>query len=161
LSTKVLGPILIVIAIVLFFSFLFSAIELMKAADVECREICGPMMQVDCPHAKGIPLQSYTGFTLTFVLAGIGAFILISGKKFQEELTEKEMKREKMISQLESDERKIYKVIKECGGALFQSELIEKAGFSKVKISRILDKLEGRGLIERRRRGMTNLVLLK
>jgi uncharacterized membrane protein len=44
---------------------------------------------------------------------------------------------------------------------LFQAELIEKTDFNKVKVSRILDKLEGKGLIERRRRGMTNLVLLK
>ena len=45
-------------------------------------------------------------------------------------------------------------------GTIFQSDLVEKSDFSKVKVSRILDKLEGRQLIERKRRGMTNVVVL-
>ncbi len=57
--------------------------------------------------------------------------------------------------------RKLYDLIGGAGGAIFQSELVDKSGFSKVKVSRILDRLEGRGLLERRRRGMTNIVLLK
>ena len=44
---------------------------------------------------------------------------------------------------------------------MFQSELVEKTGHTKVKMTRILDKLEAKGLIERRRKGMTNLVFLK
>ena len=32
---------------------------------------------------------------------------------------------------------------------------------SKVKITRILDKLEASGLVERKRRGMTNVVMAK
>ena len=44
---------------------------------------------------------------------------------------------------------------------IFQSDLVEKTEFDKVKVSRILDKLEGRQLIERKRRGMTNVVVLK
>jgi len=44
---------------------------------------------------------------------------------------------------------------------MFQSELVDENGYTKVKVTRILDKLEGRGLIERRRRGMTNVVILK
>jgi len=31
----------------------------------------------------------------------------------------------------------------------------------KVKVSRILDKLEGKGLVETKTRGMTNVILLK
>ena len=46
-------------------------------------------------------------------------------------------------------------------GAVFQGELVEKMGYSKVKVSRILDKLEGQNLIERRRRGLANMVLIK
>jgi len=42
-----------------------------------------------------------------------------------------------------------------------ESDLVEKSGLSKVRITRILDKLEARGVLERRRRGMTNAVVLK
>jgi uncharacterized membrane protein len=44
---------------------------------------------------------------------------------------------------------------------MFQSDIIEKTKLNKVKITRILDSLEAQNLIERKRRGMTNLVILK
>ncbi|MEK6845043.1 MAG: MarR family transcriptional regulator [Nanoarchaeota archaeon] len=45
--------------------------------------------------------------------------------------------------------------------AIFQAELIEKTKFGKAKITRILDRLEGKGFVERKRRGMTNIVVLR
>ena len=44
---------------------------------------------------------------------------------------------------------------------MFQADLIEKTGFSKARMTRIVDKLEGNDLVERKRRGMTNVVVLK
>ena len=161
LSAKLVGFVLVVVSIVLFLIFLSSTYELMKAADIRCKEVCGSEMQISCPHARSIPIQSYIGFSIVFVLSGIGGFMILTGKKYQEELTEKEKKLEKTIAKLKKDEKEVYKLIKESDGAIFQSEVVEKTSFSKVKVSRILDKLEGRGLIERKRRGMTNLVLLK
>lgn len=55
----------------------------------------------------------------------------------------------------------IFECIIDSNGTIFQSALTEKTSYNKVKISRILDKLEGRGLIERRRHGMTNVVIIK
>lgn len=161
LSAKKLGFILIAISIVLSLIFLSSTRELTKAADIECREVCGPEMEISCPHARSIPLQSYAGFSTAFILAGFGIFMILSGRKYQEEITEKEKELEKIIATLKGDEKKISNIIKDGGGAMFQSELVEKTGLSKVKVTRILDKLEGKGLIERRRRGMSNLVLFK
>jgi uncharacterized membrane protein len=62
---------------------------------------------------------------------------------------------------LDKDQEKILDMLIESQGTLFQSELVDNTGYTKVKITRILDKLEGKGLIERRRRGMTNVVILK
>ncbi len=67
----------------------------------------------------------------------------------------------KARSGLNADERRLYDLIVQAEGSMFQAELVEKSGFSKVKVSRILDRLEGLGLVERRRRGMTNMVILK
>src|SRR3989344_2380580 len=53
------------------------------------------------------------------------------------------------------------KVVVRKNGAMFQADLIEKTGFSKARMTRIVDKLEGNGLAERKRRGMTNVVVLK
>jgi uncharacterized membrane protein len=46
-------------------------------------------------------------------------------------------------------------------GSVYQSDIVRETKQSKVKITRILDQLEGKGLIERKRRGMTNIVVLK
>ena len=46
-------------------------------------------------------------------------------------------------------------------GSVYQSDLIKETKLTKVKVSRVLDKLEGKGLIERKRRGMTNIIVLK
>ena len=44
---------------------------------------------------------------------------------------------------------------------IFQGDIIEKAGFSKAKVTRIIDRLEGKGFVERKRRGLTNVVVFK
>jgi uncharacterized membrane protein len=65
------------------------------------------------------------------------------------------------LKSLQDDERKVYDLIVNAEGFMFQNDLIEKTGYSKVKVSRILDKLEMKGIVERRRRGMANIVVLK
>ena len=166
-SAKQIGIILIAIALALSILFVFTTRALMDSAALSCAETCGQnggtcgMGDGACPHTTNIPLQSYLGFTVCLILAGIGVFMILSGGKFSEEITEKEKKLEKVTATLQGDERAICEAIQKSGGAMFQSELIEQTGLNKVKVSRVLDKLEGKGLIERRRRGMTNLVLLK
>jgi len=65
------------------------------------------------------------------------------------------------IKSLQNVERKVYDLIVDAEGFIFQNDLMNKTGYSKVKISRILDKLEIKGIVERRRRGMANIVVLK
>jgi len=66
-----------------------------------------------------------------------------------------------VLNTLEPEERTVMENIIESNGSIFQSQLVENTKQSKVKITRILDRLEGKGLIERKRRGMTNVVILK
>jgi hypothetical protein len=51
--------------------------------------------------------------------------------------------------------------IAQSDGVMLQSDIVEKSGMQKVKVSRVLDKMEARGIIERRRRGMSNVVMLR
>ena len=76
-------------------------------------------------------------------------------------LEERKKRWEEIAKNLREDERKIYQAIIEAGGIIEQSKLPEKTGISKASVSRILDLLESKGLVERRRRGMGNVVLLK
>ena len=59
------------------------------------------------------------------------------------------------------DERKIVQIVADEGGTIFQSQLVERSGFSKSKVSIVLDRLEARGILERHRHGMSNAVVLK
>ena len=63
------------------------------------------------------------------------------------------------MSTLKAEERKIVNLLLE-KKAMFQADLVDVSGINKVKVSRILDKLEGYGVIERKRRGMQNIVIL-
>lgn len=76
-------------------------------------------------------------------------------------LEERRKKWEETAKTLKDDEQKLYKAIIESEGIINQSELIEKTELSKSNVSRALDLLESKNLVERRRRGMGNIVLLK
>lgn len=76
-------------------------------------------------------------------------------------LEERKKEWEEASKTLKDDEQKIYKAIINSDGIINQSELTEKTGLSKSNISRSLDLLESRGLVERKRRGMGNIVLFK
>jgi hypothetical protein len=59
------------------------------------------------------------------------------------------------------DERTLVQIVADEGGTIFQSQLVEMSGFSKSKVSLVLDRLEARGILKRRRHGMSNVVVLK
>lgn len=60
---------------------------------------------------------------------------------------------------LEGDEKKVYRIISE-KGEILQSELVLESGFTKVKISRLLKKLERKSLIKRKPYGNTNKIMI-
>lgn len=59
------------------------------------------------------------------------------------------------------DEKRIISLIVEEGGTIFQSQLVDRSGYSKSKVSLILDRLEAKKILERKRRGMSNAIVLK
>jgi uncharacterized membrane protein len=104
---------------------------------------------------------------LTLVIAGILVLVslfLIFSKQSEKIVvkTVKEKRKEKVfdLAGFREEERKVFNLIKE-NKTIFQADLIEKTGFGKAKMSRIIDRLEGKGYVERKRRGMTNVVVLK
>ncbi len=62
---------------------------------------------------------------------------------------------------LGGDERKLYKHISDSGGEILQKDLILETGLDKAKVTRLLNKLEQKGLILRIKHGMTNRIVLK
>ncbi|MEK6918831.1 MAG: MarR family transcriptional regulator [Nanoarchaeota archaeon] len=116
-----------------------------------------------CPAYETITQQTYLSLAIVGVLVIIG-FVLVFNKPKERVIIRKV--KEKIItkkldeSHLDNQEKEILKILKE-NKAVFQADLIDKTGISKVGMSRILDRLENRGFIERKRRGMNNIVVLK
>ncbi|HYM38581.1 MAG TPA: MarR family transcriptional regulator [Thermoplasmata archaeon] len=63
-----------------------------------------------------------------------------------------------LMKVLNEDERQMYLELREHGGAMSQKDLVGLGVFSRAKVSRVLDKLEGKGIVVRERTGMTNRV---
>lgn len=101
--------------------------------------------------------------TVILVVSGMYLLFFDSAEKPAGELVLGERKKrwEQIVKTLKNDEQKIYKATIESDGIIEQSVLPEKTEISKSNVSRALDLLESRGLVEKRRRGMTNTVLLK
>lgn len=61
-------------------------------------------------------------------------------------------------SPMSEDEGRLYEIITESGGEMLQMHIVSLKVFSKAKVTRLLDKLEKRGLVVRERHGMTNRI---
>ena len=61
---------------------------------------------------------------------------------------------------LSGDEASLYRRILAAGGTVLQKDLVGAGLFSGPKVSRILDRLEAKGLVARERHGMTNRIRL-
>ena len=116
-----------------------------------------------CPMYKTITQQTYLSLSVVGVLVIFGLILVFSkpeSKTIIKKIKEKKIEKKVDLSSFRPEEKQVYNLVKE-NGAIFQADLIEKTGFSKARMTRIVDKLEGRGLVERKRRGMTNVVVLK
>lgn len=116
-----------------------------------------------CPMFTTLNNQTYLALAIVAILILVGLVLIFSKpheriiiRKVKEKLEKKVID----LSGLKSEEKQVYKIVSG-EKAIFQADLIEKTGFGKAKMSRIIDRLEGRGLVERKRRGMTNIVALK
>jgi uncharacterized membrane protein len=123
-----------------------------------------------CPMYGTIHTQTYIGIALIAIIVIIGLVLLFSKEEKQiiiKKIKEKSLDNQKLkdkeqnLKLLDTEEKKVYQVLIDNKGTVFQSDLVEKSGFDKVKVTRVLDKLEGKQLIQRMRRGMTNVVMLK
>lgn len=120
-----------------------------------------------CSMYSTLSLQTWISLAIIGIIIAIGLFLIFS--KEEKEIVIKKVKTEaKEIKRkpinynaLDKEEKTLIKLLEEANGTIFQSDLVEKSQFDKVKVSRILDRLEGKQLIERKRRGMTNVVILK
>src|SRR3989344_4736921 len=112
-----------------------------------------------CEMYDSVNYQTYLALGIVGVLVIFSLFLIFS--KPSEKIVVKKIKEKKIdLSSFRKEEKQVYNLVKE-NNAIFQADLIEKTGFSKARMTRIVDKLEGSGLVERKRRGLTNVIVLK
>jgi uncharacterized membrane protein len=164
MKNRIVGFIIIGLAALMGFVIILFNRALTSIVNTACSH--GP----SCPMWGTINFHTNISIGITSFVVLIGLYLIFFGKeekiitKIKE--VEKPQKDEKVdyskiMKKLNSDEKLILETIINAEGTIFQSDLVEKTDLSKVKVTRILDKLEGKGILERRRRGMTNVVILK
>lgn len=150
----IIGISIVIIAIIFIFSSTLK--DIVKSS-------CGLEHSITCPMNQTIEQQTYLALSIVSILIVIGLVLIFSKPSERiiiKKIQGKTEKKEYDISKLTKEEKSIFALVKE-NKAIFQAELIEKTGFGKAKISRIIDRLEGNGFVERKRRGMNNVVVLK
>lgn len=161
IDLKIIGIILIGISITSFITTFYlneKIRKLMVGLHVEC-----PLPPDICPAKGGwfFSMESIINFIIASILGAFGAFLIVTSIRIEKLLAIKTMKLKRAIKSLKNDEKRIYNIIVSSDGSVLQGDLVRKTGYSKVKVSRILDRLEAKGIVERRRRGMVNVVILK
>lgn len=145
-------------AVVLVIIFIFNS-----ALKEIVNQGCGMEGHLNCPMYDTITKQTYLALSIWAIVVILGIFMIYTKQSEKIVVKKVESKKAKAVydlSELTDEEKKVFSLIQE-NRAIFQADLIEKTGVGKVKMTRIIDRLEGKGFVERKRRGMTNVVVLK
>jgi len=161
MENKNVGWLMIGISVlVVFLVFLFNN-TLMESVKNSCFIQHGDVKS--CEMYDSVNYQTYLALGIVGVLVIFSLFLIFSKpseKIVVKKIKEKRIEKKVDLSSFRKEEKQVYNLVKE-NNAIFQADLIEKTGFSKARMTRIVDKLEGSGLVERKRRGLTNVVVIK
>ncbi len=154
-GVKNIGIFLLATGVILFLVAVSFTETLIKANEV-LHASC-PLSAGICPYT-GFPIQSAIAFALDLAILTSGLYLISNSKRYEKTDAEGKRKFEGVINSLSGDDKKLFEMVVN-ENAVFQSDLVEKSDFPKAKVTRILDRLEARGLVERRRRGLTNVIM--
>jgi uncharacterized membrane protein len=154
MKNRNVGIMLLVIALFI----LFLIVSYNKAMEDIVNTSCthGPT----CPMYKTIGVQKTISYGMISLLI-LGSLYVIFFMKEKLDPSEVTKPSKKVLSKLDETEKKIIELLSNNKGSMYQSDIMKELDLSKVRITRLLDKLESSGLVERKRRGMTNIVVLK
>ncbi|MBI4144523.1 hypothetical protein HY486_04715 [Candidatus Woesearchaeota archaeon] len=95
-------------------------------------------------------------YLISFLSIIVGAVVVLL---FQWRLSRVQL--ERVLRVLPADERVVVKILLDNKGSIEQNRLVAFSGMSKVQVSRLLQKLSLREVVEKKNLGNTNLVVLK
>ena len=144
-----------VLFIIIIFLFQSALRELISAS-------CVGEHALNCPMYDSVNKQTYLALSIVgilIILSGVLIFTKPKEKIIIKKFKEKKKKLE--LNGLDAKEKEVIRILEKENGTIFQAELMEKLSTGKVGITRLLDKLEAKQIIERKRRGMNNIVVLR
>ena len=139
LKTNQIGLIVIALAVLLGVILYSFSTESIASSTQQCE---AELTAEECPHQGYVPPQAFLGTLFLLTLGGLGAFLSL-----QKEPTKISLKPKIYLKSLDNDEKAVYKKVLDSNGVMLQSEVIDKTGFSKVKVKRILDKLDAKNVL--------------
>lgn len=162
MENKNVGYILLGVSILIILIIFMFKTALTSFVDSSCTLAHGGNY---CPMYDTISQQTYLALAIVGILIIVSLVLIISKQNERiivktRTVEKKQVKKEIDTKDLTKEEKEVLDIIKE-NKTIFQADLIEKTGFNKAKITRVIDKLEGKGIVERKRRGLTNVVVLK
>lgn len=170
MRNRIVGMIIIGISLLVGFIIYSFNTALKKIVETSCTH------GSECAMWGAIDLQTNIGIGIMVFIVLVGIYLIFFGKEEKvitkimtikskaDQVEPKKITKENyksVMKDFDADEKTVFEKVIESDGSIFQSDLVEKTSMPKVKVTRILDKLEGKGLLERKRRGMTNVVVLK
>jgi len=148
----------VVLGLLIFLKFQTDS-QMLTACEQSCGDLGGVSCSLDsCPYHQGNNF-SWILIVMSILVAFLGGtgMYLSLPKKTENIVEEKEYD----LSSLDEDEKKIFTFIKAHKEGVYQSHIVKEFDLSKVQATRLLDKFEGLELIERKRRGLANMISLK
>jgi uncharacterized membrane protein len=110
-----------------------------------------------CPaHTSNASWLFALAFGATGAMFAAGLYMLIVGIN-----QSRPDYRKVSLSKLNEDEKKVYDYLKNNEGSAYQSDIMKECELTKVQTTRLLDRLQAKKIVDRKRRGMTNIVILR
>ena len=154
MKNRHMGYAIIGFALVVLFIIVSYDRALTKIVETSCTH------GVACPMNAVMTTQRIISIALTSLLF-VGGFFIVFFVKDGEVVKEKKKSKKKEDLKLDKYEEKIYDLLLAKDNSMYQSDLVKETGMTKVKITRVLDKMEAKKIVKRQRRGMTNIVILE
>ena len=157
MKNKNVGFLIIGISVAVFAMIFLFNFALTEIIDETCDH--GPT----CTMYDTTSLQTNLSLIIAAIILFIGIFLIFSKESERiviKKIKEKSKKKKINLIGFDKVEKKAVEILQK-ENAVFQKTLMEQLGIGKVKMTRLIDKLESKGIAERKRRGMNNIVVLK
>jgi len=156
------------------FTTILAAVILISSSVVLVNQLFTPVpIQIVLETGEEVVTQGSEYFSLTTVLVLlISAFLMGSMAVYlffdsnAKELVRSLKRKEKpqydvVLPFLREEERAVFSLLRENKGELLQNAIVLKTGYSKVKVARIVARLERKNVVVKERHGLTNRIKVR